>query len=384
MHKIFSYLGFGGGEKVLDVTPADDLANPVKKSQFLLGVELLVRELHYQRKVEQRSRRRKLALLLFVVTIGIFFFRGLSIPKEEIEVAQKPFLSIPLAGKKDVAYVAVIPIDGDISGDDFGPPGFDNTTLYIRTVLELALQQKNLAAVVFNITSNGGDAVASAQGHRLIKKFRDVSKIPVTAYISAHAYSGGYYLALGADEIVIDPEAQVGSVGVIISYPNAAALGKVLGIGSVDIVTGPLKSCIGQWKELTPACRMMYQRSVDLTFKRFLTAMSESRGIPLETLLAESSTDGGRTNGGIFVAEDAIANKMADRSMSKEEFYASLAASIAKKYPAYKGVEFVRYDKKLGVLTEWKKDGKKTIESATKLMNALTDSLNTRAQLRAE
>ena len=358
---------------------------PLSTSELLLGLQLLITTWQHERKLERRRHNIKWAIGVLVLLVGAFtFLHDIGTPPDELSLAQKPFLSIPVSGKGGTAQVAVIPIDGAIEGDDFGPPGLDNTTLYIRTALELALEQGNLSAVVFNITSNGGSAVASAQGYRLIKRFRELSKVPVYAYISSHAYSGGYYLALGADVIVMDPEAQVGSVGVIMSYFNTAKIGELLGVGDVEVATGPLKSCIGQWKTLTPACRAMFQRSVDLAFIRFLTAMSSSRRIPIETLWEESKQSNGRTNGGIFAAEEAIPRNMADKVMTKDEFYLSLAEGVASTSPETKKVDFVRYDMRLGVISEWGRDGKKALKGVTRLIHTLSDTLDARTEMRAE
>ena len=370
---------------------AQELNEPATRGDLLTVVERVTEKYfaHMERaeRSKKRSGLRKWLIIALMFLGGLtYLFGGFSPPPDaQVELGQKPLQTLPLEGKKDTAHVAFIPIEGTIDGDELGRPGFDNTTLYIQTALTVAQAQDNLSAVIFYINSNGGGAVASAQGHRLIKEFRELTKVPVYAYVSSHAYSGGYYLALGADKIIADPVATVGSVGVIIKYFNTASIGEVFGIGEIEIVTGAQKACLSQWKKLTPSCKAMFQRSVDVTFESFLKAMSESRNIPFDTLLAESKSEtASRTNGAIFGAKDAVSRNMIDDMMTKNELYKLVSREIAKKNPNFKKVEFVQYDKKLGLLEEWKGKGAKTAESLMSLIDALSGKSQSSIQLRAE
>lgn len=372
---------------------ADELATldePISTAAIVRVVEMLVERADRKEITQIRARRRaanwKWGIFFFVLTIAtLFFFGGFGrVPLEPVQVKSDPIRTIALLGKGGTAHVAYIPVNGDIDGDRHGTPSLGNTEWYVENALKLAEKQKNISAIILNITSYGGDAVASAHGYQMIKKFRERTKIPVIAFISRYAYSGGYYLALGANEIVIDPDANIGSVGVIMSWFNTALIGKVLGIGEVKVATGPLKSCIGQWVELTPACRAGFARSVDAAFKRFLGAMSDSRTIPLATLIKESQSKIGRTNGGTFAAEEAVARQMADRSEDEDQLFEHVAADIAKKHPDWKGVEFIQYDMKLSMIAGLSGSAKKTLQSTTRFMDALSNAVDARAKMRAE
>jgi serine protease SohB len=59
--------------------------------------------------------------------------------------------------------------------------------------------------------------VQSALIHQRVRRLADERKIPVLAFVEDVAASGGYWLALAADEIFVDPNSIVGSIGVISS-----------------------------------------------------------------------------------------------------------------------------------------------------------------------
>ncbi|MEK9724634.1 MAG: S49 family peptidase [Rhodospirillaceae bacterium] len=74
---------------------------------------------------------------------------------------------------------------------------------------------RHLSAVALAINSPGGAPVQSAL---IAKRIRDLAyekKVPVYAFIEDVGASGGYWLALAADEIYAQPSSIVGSIGVV-------------------------------------------------------------------------------------------------------------------------------------------------------------------------
>jgi signal peptide peptidase SppA len=337
-----------------------------QKSQALFTVgdaDQLLRTAHNMFRAEReeqykraRTRSRSRLLWLFAIGIAILAFMFYPDGSEKIPIDQAVYKTLPVLGDgKEKAHVAIIPISGDISGDILGPPQFSNTTRYIAEALEIAKEEKNLVAVIFYINSGGGEAIASEQGYRLIKQFREREKsVNVFAYVSQGAFSGGYYLALGAGKIIVDPAAEVGNIGVIMHLFNTYEIGKMFGVKEFTIKTGPHKDAGNQWKEDNAADRAMMQRSADAMFQRFLDAVSESRKIALPDLKKEAKKQSGLTSGAWFSAEDARAKGLVDDIMTVEELMGGVAQSLGET-KKYKTVEFVRYDQKLPIVKEWEK-----------------------------
>src|SRR5262249_22945806 len=81
--------------------------------------------------------------------------------------------------------------------------------------IERAFALRHLGAVALSINSPGGSPVQSALIHRRIRQFADEKNIPVIAFAEDVAASGGYWLALAADEIYAEDASVLGSIGVV-------------------------------------------------------------------------------------------------------------------------------------------------------------------------
>ena len=81
--------------------------------------------------------------------------------------------------------------------------------------LERAFAAGGLSAVALAINSPGGAPVQSALLGRRIRQLADEKGVPVFAFAEDVAASGGYWLALAADEIYGEEASLLGSIGVV-------------------------------------------------------------------------------------------------------------------------------------------------------------------------
>ncbi len=87
----------------------------------------------------------------------------------------------------------------------------------IGPVIDKAFKRGKPAAVALLINSPGGSPVQSSLIAARIRRLADEKKIPVHAFVEDVAASGGYWLAVAADDIWVDAGSIVGSIGVISS-----------------------------------------------------------------------------------------------------------------------------------------------------------------------
>jgi signal peptide peptidase SppA len=109
--------------------------------------------------------------------------------------------------------VPVVRLSGVIGGASLRGSGLSLHS--INPALERAFKLRGAKAVALAINSPGGSPVQSALIAERIRGLAKEKKLPVLAFIEDVGASGGYWLALAADEIFADASSIVGSVGVI-------------------------------------------------------------------------------------------------------------------------------------------------------------------------
>lgn len=341
---------------------------------------LLINSLHRTDRAERRKVLwRRFTLVLLSVISMYTWVSWQDKTNMGLRIEQKPFRTISVTGSGwSTAHVAVIPIRGHNEGDPLGPAKVSNTPRYIYDTLELAKKESDLAAVVVYFDSGGGDVYASVESYRLIRDFAKNTKIPVYAYIPRVVGSGAYYMALGTREIIADPVAEIGSIGIIIERLKTYEFGRRNGIAMQSIKTGPHKDG-GQWKRQNAADRAIDQRVIDVMFEYFLEALIESRSrYSLEELRAEAKKQGGVSSGAWFIARDAKEKGLIDKEMTFEEFLIYVTKNIAKDDTRkFRNADFVKYDEKISILDEWKSHFKKSQFSSSMSKEALKGDLGT-------
>jgi signal peptide peptidase SppA len=158
-----------------------------------------------------------------------------------------PFLSM---GRRP-ANVAVVRLQGVIGAA--GPAlGSRINLASVAARLEAAFKMKNLSAVALIINSPGGSPVQSAQIARRVRLLAAEHEVPVYAFAEDVAASGGYMLALAADEIFADAASIVGSIGVVsggFGFPEALSR---LGIERRLYTTGERKAMLDPFSPEKP------------------------------------------------------------------------------------------------------------------------------------
>jgi serine protease SohB len=109
--------------------------------------------------------------------------------------------------------VTVLRLEGVIgAAGRFGAPTLTDTAL--APLIEAAFRRKP-KAVALAINSPGGSAAQSSLIAARIRRLAEEKRVPVHAFVEDVAASGGYWLATAADQIHVDANSIVGSIGVI-------------------------------------------------------------------------------------------------------------------------------------------------------------------------
>ena len=112
-----------------------------------------------------------------------------------------------------------------------------------------AFSFKNIKAIALLVNSPGGSPVQSALIANRIRDLAKEKEIPVYCFIEDLAASGGYWLACASDEIYVDTNSILGSIGVISPGFGFVELLKKAGIERRVYTSGKSKSFLDPFKE---------------------------------------------------------------------------------------------------------------------------------------
>lgn len=149
--------------------------------------------------------------------------------------------------------------------------------------LRSALRDDDVKAVVFSIDSPGGSAVASDFIRRSVLRLREAGK-PVVAHMESVAASGGYYVAMPADEIVAQATTLTGSIGVLAGKMVTEGLYDKLGLVRETINVGAAAGTFSSAHEFTEADWERLNRFLDRVYLDFTTFAAHDRGMDYDDL----------------------------------------------------------------------------------------------------
>lgn len=206
--------------------------------------------------------------------------------------------------------VAVLPMFGPISmrsGDGFFDMMFGGTALdRFMANFRSALAAPEVKAVVIDVDSPGGsvDGVTEAAD----EIFAARGPKPIVAVADTWAMSAALHLASQADELVVTPSGQIGSIGVFMMHVDQSRALEAEGIAVTFIQAGANKTEGNSFEPLSDDTRAYFQTEVDGYYAMFVNAMARGRGVSAATV---RSAEWGQ--GRSLLAKDAVAVKMADR-----------------------------------------------------------------------
>lgn len=194
--------------------------------------------------------------------------------------------------------VVVVPLNGAITPQAKFGRGI-NLAL-VEQSLDDAFSLPGVKAVALAINSPGGSPVQSAL---IVKRIRDLAaekEVPVYAFCEDVAASGGYMLALAADEIYVHPASIVGSIGVIFAGFGFAGAIEKLGVERRLHTAGDRKAMLDPFspeKEADVKRLAALQKDIHQYFKDMVT---EFRG---DRLKGAKKT---LFSGDVWVGEEAV------------------------------------------------------------------------------
>lgn len=214
--------------------------------------------------------------------------------------------------------VAVIVAKGTILDGDQPPGEIGGETL--ARIIRNARNDSSIKAIVLRVDSPGGSAAASEQIRSELQVTQE-SGIPVVASMGGYAASGGYWISSTANRIFASATTITGSIGVFAMFPTLEASAEQLGLNSDGVGTTALSGAFNQFEAINPVLERTLQLSVEHTYRKFLSLVSEGRGLSTDEADAIAQ-------GRVWSGDDALGHGLVDAIGGLEDAVQS-AATLA-------------------------------------------------------
>jgi len=220
----------------------------------------VLRDLAFAAIKEQRAKRRwgyvfKAFILLYLVAFLILSF--------------KP------AGLKTVTdvHTALIDINGVIAADAEA-----NADAVVTGIRE-AFDSETAKGLILRLNTPGGSPVQAGIINDEIRRLqKEKPDFPVYAVVQDVCASGGYYIAVAADEIYADKASIVGSIGVRMdSFGFTEAIEKI-GVERRSLTAGENKAFLDPFLPMKAADVDHAHDMLDNIHQQFITVVKEGRG----------------------------------------------------------------------------------------------------------
>lgn len=177
--------------------------------------------------------------------------------------------------------------------------------------------EAGIKTIVMDFDSGGGEAYGAFETASELRKMCDDAGVTLYAYNDGCMASAAYALGCVADEVISNPFAETGSIGVLIALMNDSKALEQDGYARTFITAGASKvpfDADGSWRE---GFLEDLQSKVNSLYGDFVSHVSTYTGIDEKTIKD--------TEAKMFVAEDALSLGLINQVMTRAEFVQYIA-----------------------------------------------------------
>lgn len=190
------------------------------------------------------------------------------------------------------AHIAKVRIDGTITEDE---------ELLAR--LKRVTESDAVKGVILSIDSPGGTTVGGEAIFDAVRKLAAAK--PTVSQVGTLAASAGYMIASASDFIVARQSSIVGSIGVLVQFPNFTGLLEKIGVTMDEIKSSPLKAEPSPFNPTTEEERAMMRRLIMDSYEWFVGIVDDRRPLDRAQVLALA-------DGSVFTGRQALERKLVD------------------------------------------------------------------------
>jgi protease IV len=203
-------------------------------------------------------------------------------------------------GSSALPHTALVEVKGEIAY------GTEANAEALNAALKAAFEAPGSKAVVLRINSPGGSPVQSGIVNDEIRRLKAKHDKKVYAVVEEMCASGAYYIAVAADEIIVDKASLVGSIGVLIdSFGFTEAMEK-LGVERRLLTAGENKGMLDPFSPQNAKHTAYAKAMINQIHQQFIGVVKQGRG---DRLKAQADTFSGL----FWNGEEAVRLGLVDR-----------------------------------------------------------------------
>jgi len=213
--------------------------------------------------------------------------------------------------------LAVIPITGSLTYESNFLSALCGLTSYESLVNDVSeALDMGIKTIVFRADSGGGEAFAMMSSADMIRDMVDKSGGKIITYVDGMAASACYGLIAISDEVVMHPDSQAGSIGVVIQLMNNSEKLKKDGYKRKFITSADSKVPFDEEGEFKEDFLDELKEYVDEIHVKFVNHVAKYRPISAEQINGLKAK--------VFSAKKSLSLGLADKIMDHAEFQSYL------------------------------------------------------------
>ncbi len=164
-------------------------------------------------------------------------------------------------------------------------------------------RDKNIDGIVVRVDSPGGAVAPSQEIFEAVKAAK--KEKPLAVSMGSTAASGGYYIAIGSDQIFANPGTVTGSIGVITQLFNVSKIAQKVELDVHTITTGKSKDMGNMFRPYNEDDDTAIRSLIGDIYEQFVEDVAKGRS--MEVGRVKQLADGG-----VFTGRQALKNKLVD------------------------------------------------------------------------
>jgi protease-4 len=243
-----------------DFPPENGSAGNNAASKDISWERDVLKDLAFAAIKEQRAKRRWGYVFKFLILLYLVAFLVLSYAPGDLASVAKP-------------HTALVDISGVIAAD--AEANADTLITGIRD----AFDSESAKGLILRFNTPGGSPVQAGLVNDEIRRLKQQRPdFPVIAVVQDVCASGGYYIAVAADQIYADKASIVGSIGVRMDSFGLTGLIDKIGVERRSLTAGENKAFLDPFLPMKPDDVAHAHAMLDTIHQQFIDVVKQGRG----------------------------------------------------------------------------------------------------------